>query len=210
MYEDEYHPELSEIDIEDFDEDYADDADDVFEDGVEAFFFDEDFGAPLTAAQRQAQKAAADAAYMAPAAVAARAERAAQAQQGLTTGLQALGTFTPLIQQVAAADQARRAENRARQEAERIRRSAPRQQAPPRQGPQGRQAPPRYAPQRPPPPGYHRNQQQMQMQMQRKEEADRHAASLREKDKKLMLYILGGTAVVVAGIGIYALASGKK
>ena len=205
MYEDEYHPELSEVDIEDFDNEYDDVADDVFDDSVEAFFFDEEFGAPLTPEQRMAQKAAADAAYMAPAAVAARAERAAQAQAGLTTGLQALGTFTPLIQQVAAADQARRAENRARQEADRIRRSQG--QAPPRQQAPPRRPPPGYMP---PPPGYVRQQQQMQMQIQRQQQADAHAASLREKDKKLMLYILGGTAVVVAGIGIYALASGKK
>ncbi len=194
MYEDEYHPELSEEDIEGFEDD--------FEDGVEAFFFDEEFGAPLTPAERQAQQAARQAAYTSPQAQQARAMRAQEAQSALQTGSGLVQMFAPLVQagvQQAQADQAARRQRRQRPPRRATAPPRPRRQR--AQGPQGPQGPP---------PGYY--QQQSPMMMQRGPDPRGYmqqggqGGSLRESDKKLMLYILGGTAVVVAGIGIFALA----
>lgn len=191
MYEDEYHPELSEVDIEDFD--------DGFEDDVDAFFFDEEeFGQQQTAAQqRLAAQQARQAAYVTPQAQQARALRAAEAQAALQTGSGLVQAFTPLIQagvQQAQADQQRRQQQR--QERRRRRATAPpRRSAPP---------PPQFRPQMgPPPPGYQTRQMPMYGPPM---PPGGQGGRLRESDKKLMLYILGGTAVVVAGIGIFALA----
>lgn len=195
MYEDDYHPELSESDLEDFEGAYAGEADDRFEDGVNTFFFEEDFGETEPEKQARLQREAQ---------AQQQARQQFQLQQGLQAGTGLMNMFTPLAQAGLAQAQAD-AEARRR----RTQRPPSRPQRPPR----------RPRPQRPnygPPPGYRQQQQmpmqmqQQQMQMQQQQQQQQQAAEAAKSDKKLMIYILSGTAVVVAGIGIYALVSGKK